>query len=182
MNPLESSRPPPRLYIMTGLPYSGKTTLRKALVTRLHCEAVSVDEIMDASDMWRAGHPTQEDWNAAYTEAYRRIEDALRQGKTVIFDCANLPYCERANVRAIAEKLGIQSTVIYVNISKDEIIRRRLENAETQARGQLDDEMMERAFKLFEEPTEEEHPVVYRQQPNLDEWIATFLNGQQEMA
>ncbi len=168
----------PKLYILTGLPYSGKTTLRKALVERLHSEAVSVDEIMDAKDMWRVGHPTQEDWDAAYTEAYRRIEAALQQGKTVIFDCANLPYHERANARAIAEKVGVQNVLIYLNVSKEEILRRRSENAETKARGHLDDEMMDTAFKLFEEPTEEEQPILYNQHLNLDEWITTLL-GQQ---
>jgi predicted kinase len=169
---------PPKLYIMMGLPYSGKTTLRKALVKPLQSEAVSVDEIMDAEDMWREGHPTQEDWNAAYAEAYQRIEASLRQGKTVIFDCANLPYHERANARAIAEKLGIRSILIYINTSEDEILRRRRENVETKARGHLNDEMMRTARLLFEEPAEEERPVIYSPHLDLDEWISALLTRQ----
>lgn len=178
MPPSEGLGQPAKLYIMTGLPYAGKTVLRKALVQRLHFEAVSVDEIMNERDMWREGHPTQEDWNAAYTEAYRRIEDALRQGETVIFDCANLPYHERANARAIAEKLGVQSILIYINTSKDEIIKRRSRNVETKLRGHLNDEMMSRAFMLFEEPTKEERPILYYQHFNLDEWMIMLLAWQ----
>lgn len=41
--------PAPKLYILTGLPYSGKTTLRKALVQRLRVQTVSVDEMMSTA-------------------------------------------------------------------------------------------------------------------------------------
>lgn len=44
-----------QLYILIGLPYSGKTTLRKELVKRLNFDYVSVDEIMKERDMWRFG-------------------------------------------------------------------------------------------------------------------------------
>jgi hypothetical protein len=53
-----------------------------------------------------------------------------------------------------------------------------LENVETRARGHLDDEMTSNAFMLFEEPTEEEQPIVYNQHLNLDEWITALLAWQ----
>jgi len=35
------------LYILTGLPYSGKTTLTKELVKRFGFSSVSMDDVMD---------------------------------------------------------------------------------------------------------------------------------------
>jgi predicted kinase len=79
-----------RFYIMTGLPYSGKTTLSMALTQHLGCAVVSVDRIMDDRDMWRNGTPAQEEWNEADSEAYRELEELLAKGSTVVFDCAPL--------------------------------------------------------------------------------------------
>lgn len=165
-----------KLYIMCGLPYSGKTTLQKELVKRLGFQAVSVDRIMDEKDMWREGHPTQEDWNTAYSEAYRKIKEYLKEGKTVIFDCANLPFHERENARKIADSLGIIHQLIYVKTTKEEILRRRQKNKQTKERGHLDRETMENAFNLFDEPTESEHPVIYNHHMNLDDWIERFIH------
>jgi predicted kinase len=165
-----------KLYIMCGLPYSGKTTLQKELVKRLGFQVVSVDRIMDEKDMWREGHPTQEDWNVAYSEAYRRMEEYLKEGKTVIFDCANLPFHEREDARKIADSLGVTHQLIYANTSKEDILRRRQENEQTKVRGHIDQEMMENAFNLFDEPTESEHPIIYNHRVNLDDWIELYVH------
>ncbi|HUD44132.1 MAG TPA: ATP-binding protein [Patescibacteria group bacterium] len=159
------------LYILTGLPYSGKTTLRKELIRRFSFKTVSIDEIMDERAMWREGHPTQEDWNIAYSEAYRRIKEHLTDGNSVIFDYGNLPLHERENARKIADSLGIPHKLIYINTPKEEILRRRQENEETKERGQLDQEMMDRALNMFVEPTEKEKPIIYNYKMNLDQWI-----------
>ncbi len=156
---------------MCGLPFSGKTTLQKELVKRFRFQVVSVDQVMDEKDMWREGHPLQEDWNVAYSEAYRQIKECLKEGKTVIFDCANLPFHERENARKIADSLGFTHKLIYVNTPKEEILRRRQKNEKTKERGQLDQEMMENALKMFDEPTESEHPIIYNHHVDLDKWI-----------
>jgi predicted kinase len=100
--------------------FSGKTTLQKEVMKRLRCQVVSVDRIMDEKDRWRQGHPIQEDWNAAYSEAYRQMKECLKEGKTVIFDCANLPFHERENARKIADGLGVTYQLMYVKAPKHE--------------------------------------------------------------
>lgn len=156
---------------MTGLPYSGKSTLTRELVKRFGFEVVSVDDIMDRESMWRDGHPTQEDWDVAYSEAYETIKKYLRENKTVIFDCANLPFHERKTPRLIAESLGVNSKVIYLDISKEEILERRRKNEITKERDQLDEEDMKVAFELFDEPKSEENVIIYNQKMDLEEWI-----------
>lgn len=159
------------LYILTGLPYSGKTTLRRELMKRFNFKSVSVDEIMDQENMSREGHPTQEDWDQAYSTAYEKLKEYLKNKYTVIFDCGNLPFHERENARQIAKEVGSQFKLIYVNTSKDEILLRRTENQQTKIRGHLDDTMMDTALKLFDEPSAQEQPITYNQHLNLEKWI-----------
>ena len=160
-----------KLYILCGLPYSGKTTLRKELVKKLHFDYVSVDEIMKERNMWREGHPTQDDWNEAYSIAYEQIKHLLKQNRNVIFDNANLTTQERGVAKQIAQSLEVQSMLIYIKTSMEEIMKRRKENEITKLRGHLEDNLLKSAIDKFEEPTVEENPIIYNAQMNLDEWI-----------
>jgi predicted kinase len=158
------------LYIMTGLPYSGKTTLTKELVKRFGFSVVSMDDIMEEKGLDSATM-VQDDWNAVYSEAYEKLKSLLKDGKSVIVDCGNLPVHERETPRNIATSFGITSKLIYINTSKEEILRRWEENQTTKQRGHLEETGLNFAFELFEEPTDKENPIIYNQSMNLDSWI-----------
>ena len=161
-----------KLYILCGLPYAGKTTLRKELVKRLNFDYVSVDEIMTARNMWNTpGQPTQEDWDIAYAEAYKQLEELLKEGKNAIADIGNLEFPERDNMRKTAESFGVEQRLIYVKTPRDEIMRRRKENEVTRVRGHLENELFASATDKFNEPSVEENPLIYNLEENLDEWI-----------
>ena len=164
-----------KLHILVGLPYSGKTTLRKELVKRLNFDYVSVDEIMKDKNMWRTGHPTQDDWDIAYSEAYKKLGEFLKQDKNVIADIGNLEFNERENMRKTAESLGVEHKLIYINTPMEEIMRRRKENKVTKVRGHLEDALLKSAISKFEEPTPKENPIIYNFQENLEEWINNTL-------
>jgi len=155
---------------MTGLPYSGKTTLTKALVKRFSFSAVSMDNIMEEKGLDSATM-VQGDWNAVYSEAYDRLKKLLAEGKSVIVDCGNLPAHERNTPKNIAESLNIPSKLIYVNTTKDEILRRWKNNQVTKQRGHLTETGLNLAFELFKEPTEIEHPIIYNQSTDLETWV-----------
>jgi predicted kinase len=159
------------LYTLTGLPYSGKSTLRKELVKRFGFNLVSTDEIMDEKNMWREGHPTQEDWNLAYSEAYETLKKYLRLGMNVVFDGGSLKFRERETQRKIAKECNARHKLIYINTTREEILKRQLKNEETKERGQLTKEEMDTAFGMFEEPTEAENPIIYNHKMDLDEWM-----------
>ncbi|MDO8618484.1 MAG: ATP-binding protein [Candidatus Daviesbacteria bacterium] len=160
-----------KLYILTGLPYSGKTTLRKELVKRLNFDYVSVDEIMKEKDMWREGHPTQDDWEVAYSDTYEKLKDLLKKDKNVVLDIGNLEFHERETARQIAKAEGVECKLIYVKTSMEEIMRRRKENEETKVRGHLEGDLLKSAIDKFEEPTQKENPIIYNSREDLEEWI-----------
>lgn len=158
------------LYIMTGLPYAGKSTLTKELVQRFGFKIASVDEVLEEKD-YDIEKMTQEDWNYAYSEAYRRLKEYLTTGISVILDIGNLKKSERETARSIAKNLNIKHRLIYVNTTPEQIRERWLKNQETKERGRLEDVSLKRALDMFEPPTPDENPVIYNQQINLEEWI-----------
>lgn len=162
------------LYIITGLPYSGKTTLTKELVRRFGFSVVSMDDIMEKRHLDSATM-VQDDWNAVYSEAYDNLKKLLKEGNSIVIDCGNLPVHERETPRNIAESLGVTSKLIYVNTSKEEILRRWKGNQISKQRGHLEENGLNFAFDLFEEPTEAENPIIYNQSMELDSWISTNI-------
>ena len=166
----------PTLYTITGLPYSGKTTLRKELIKHIDFELVSIDNIMDKSNMWREGHPTQDDWDKAYSVAYEQLKTYLKANEDVVFDGGSLKFSERETQRNIAKKYGARHKLIYINTPRYEIIKRRLRNQKTKERGDLTDSEMEKAFNMFEEPRVNETPLEYSTPEDLKDWIGENLS------
>ena len=158
------------LYIITGLPYSGKSTLSRDLVKRFGFTVASVDEVMEESH-YSSENMNQDDWNFVYSEAYRRLKQYLVDGKTVIFDGGSLLTSERNTIKGIAEKVGVKSKLIYVKVAKEEIKRRWIENQITKVRDHLVEETINHALSMFEEPTADEKTIIYNQEMNLDLWV-----------
>ncbi len=159
----------PTLYILTGLPYSGKTTLTNELVKRFGFKTASVDDVMDERKL-DSDTMIQEDWNVVYIEAYERLKANLTKGNSVVFDMGHLKFSERKSSRQMAESLGIKYKLIYINTPLDEIQKRKIQNETTKERGQLSDRGMEVALSQFQEPTADENPIIYNQQMDLDVW------------
>jgi predicted kinase len=161
----------PILYILTGLPYAGKTTLRNELVKRFKMRVISIDEI---NDEWGviAEQITQKDWDKVYTEAYKRLKEYLSQGKKVVFDGASLLFRERETQRQIAESIGAAYKLIYVDTPQEEIKERWMKNQQTKDRGHVPEKLFEAALTMWEEPRAEEHPLIYNQNMDLDNWIS----------
>lgn len=164
------------LYIITGLPYSGKTTLTNELVKRFHFTVASVDEVLEKGN-YVVELMTQQDWDCVYSKAYTRLKRCLGGGKTTIFDGGSLKRSERETIRRIAESMNVTAKLIYVNTSKDEIRRRWLKNQKTKVRDHLGEKSMNFAFKLFEEPSSNENPILYYQKMDLGRWIEDNIIG-----
>jgi predicted kinase len=159
------------LYILTGLPYAGKTTMRNRIMEEVDMEVISIDSIMDQENMWREGHPTQTDWENAYAKAYDTLQLLLVAGKQVLFDGGCLKFNERETLRNIALEAGSSAQVLYVKVSREEIIQRRKNNGITKERGQLDEATLENAFAMFEEPIAAENPIIYDGDIKLEKWV-----------
>jgi predicted kinase len=99
-----------KLYILCGIPFSGKTTLANELVKRLSFTRIDLDEVKfdlfgkDITDE----EIDQSGWDKIYQEMYKKIEEALQNGKTVIHDTGNFTKYERSLISDIAKKVGVE--------------------------------------------------------------------------
>lgn len=161
----------PILYIVTGLPFSGKSVLSRELVRRFGFGYASVDD-----EITSGGHDVttmdQSDWNDVYARAFEKLETMLRAGGTVVFDGASLTRTERQSLRDTAQQCGAEPLVVYVDTPAAVVAARRRQNMTTRERAHLHDETMSKALSMFEEPTAAERPVVYNAGLDLDRWVA----------
>ena len=165
----------PTLYNLTGLPYSGKSTLTKTLVDKFNLQVVSVDSKIKKRGL-KVDQMAQRDWDLVYAEAYEQIKLALQSGESILFDMGNLKRSERATAQRIAQENGADYKLIYVKTPMDEIKRRWEANVETKERGQLSEGGLNKALEMWEEPSIEENPLVYSHGENINEWMETSLN------
>ena len=164
----------PKLYIVTGLPYAGKTVLSRELVRRFGFGYASVDAEIDKGS-YDITKMVQHDWDDVYTRAFDKLEALLQSGTTTVFDGASLQKSQRQMLREIAVKCGAEPVLIYVNTPYEEITRRRVANMTTRQRGHLEDASMNDALAMFEEPAPDEKPVIYHANLDLNNWINTYI-------
>jgi predicted kinase len=165
--------PKNKLYIMCGLPFAGKTVLAKELAKRLGFVGIDLDEVkfeLFGEDI-KDEQIDQPGWDKVYAEMYRKIEENLRAGKTAIHDTGNFTKHERELVRQIADRLGIETQVIFVDVPVAVARKRMTENRGSGKRFDVSDQDFENSVKELERPREDEQTMVFRQEDAIDNWI-----------
>ncbi len=111
---------------MAGRAGSGKSTVARALATRLPAAVVAVDPIDDA--LRRAGIAADQPTGlAAYLAAEAVAEDVLATGVAVVVDAVNAVEPARAQWRDLAARAAVRRVVVEVHCSDPVLHRSRLE-------------------------------------------------------
>ncbi len=166
----------PQLYIMCGFPFAGKSTLSKRIAevkgfTRIDLDEVKVEVVGNVKEE----DITQAQWDEIYKHMYAQIESALINGKTVIQDAGNFTRYERGLVKAIADKLDLESTTIFVDTPLEVARNRWMGNKVSKERFDINQASFDGAVSEMEIPDEQEKHLVYHEGEPIDLWISKYL-------
>jgi predicted kinase len=148
---MERSATGARLIIVCGLPGSGKTTLAKALESKLHAVRFSPDEWISALSF-----DLYDEERRAKIEAlqWKFGQELLARGLTVIVEWGTWGRAERDALRLGARALGAAVELHYLDVPLDvlfeRIQRRGMENPP------IERDALSRWHQAFEVPTAEE--------------------------
>ena len=121
----------PTLYIFSGLPASGKSTLAELLVRRVGAAYVRIDTIEQALRELCSVDVQAE----GYRLAYRLAADNLRLGISVVADSCNPIELTRREWERVATNVGAQYVNIEVVCSDLQEHRRRVETRRSAVQG-----------------------------------------------
>ena len=162
-----------KLFIVCGIPFSGKTVLSKELAKVRGFIRVDLDEVKfdlygrDVKD----DDLEQKDWDLIYQEMYKKIRNLLKEGKTVVHDTGNFTKYERNLVGEIADKLGIDSYTVFVDTPKKIALQRMIENRRNNQRFDVTDANFESAVEEMEPPQKDENLLVFHYDEDMGKWI-----------
>ena len=163
----------PRLVILCGVPFAGKSTLARALAARPGWVLLEVDAInRDRGAGSRDGRLSRAEWTATYREAFRRLDGLLAEGRSVVYDATNGRRRMRDRLRQIAAVRGARAVVVLVEPPLVEVRRRRETNRLTPRRPDVHDDDFAEVVSGFQAPGEDEGAVRYDGSTPVAEWIA----------
>ena len=147
------------LYLMVGLPCSGKTTRAKELEDELYAIRLTPDE-------WHVNlfghdvHDPEHDKRHNMIEAmlWQIAARALSLGTNVILDFGFWAKEERDDFRLRAKELGARSEIVFMDVDDDELMKRvrmRNENLSNTIHF-IPEEMMRSWIRFFQKPDENE--------------------------
>lgn len=163
----------PKLIVICGIPFAGKSTLGHAIAARFGCEQVDVDDTTFAlfgPDI-RDEQLSRADWEHIYAETYRLIGEHLRAGKSVVDGSGNFRRGERQTVRELARPSGSATVTIVVEIPEHIARRRLLANRASPTRLDVTDDDFEHILRVWEPPTPDEHALVFPYGDDMAAWI-----------
>ena len=163
-----------KVFIMSGLPFSGKSTLSRELSQQLGIPRISFDETWIEVENTNGSIPGEsgvDKWKYICNVCELKTKEYLEGGVSVVYDNLGSTVEQRSKIRDLAVEASAESEVIYVAASKEEVISRRERNLKAKERAQVSDENFDNALENFEPPTETEKPRIYYPTQTMDSWI-----------
>ncbi|HEY7023219.1 MAG TPA: AAA family ATPase [Ktedonobacterales bacterium] len=164
-----------RLYIVFGIPFSGKSTIVRELVRQRGCRVIDIDAINTARGVGIAGAPiTPEDWAISFTSAGAQLDDALAAGESVAYDGHVWSRAQRKDFRTLAAAAGAAITFIYLDVPEAVARERWQANRKTAQRHNVPDDLFTQAVGLMEPPDETESVMRYDGVTPVETWVAAL--------
>lgn len=137
------------LYVMIGVPASGKSTIARANCAELEdCVLVSSDSIREKL---YGDEAVQGNGALVFDLLYREVNYQLRKGKDVIIDATNLRRRDRKRAIQMGHDCGHEVTALYCATTLDKALEWN-----NKRKRHVPEDVIRRMFKALEAPTYEE--------------------------
>lgn len=166
----------PLLIALSGLPFSGKSTLARKLATALDLPVVSYDDDIYAKHKHEVPANTSpaEEFEIVQAIARQLIAEKLTAGQSFIYDDLGLQKEERESIRKVANDFGARYVLLFLNTPLSTIEQRRKNNNQSNLRGHIRDEKMALNISLLEKPESDEQAIVVHPEMSPDHIITTI--------
>lgn len=144
----------PIIYLLCGLPGSGKTTFAKQL-ERQDVIRLSLDE--ELFKMFGKDFSSDQYLDFEKQTKNKLLEQAdllVKDDKSVILDWGFWKREEREKIKSLFHDQNVEIRLVYFKKNLDELVR-RVYNRDLKGNHIIDSEMMKKFFDQFEEPTGE---------------------------
>ena len=159
------------LYLMCGLPFSGKTTLAQSLAAQCGFVHLDLDVLAREKSLLPEEGINDEQWGHIFHDVYQQVATLLASGQSVIVDAVNFDKAGRNRFRTIAQQSGSFVYVIYINLPVQEIEKRRQVTKANAERPPVRDEDFVELTAEFEIPALEENLLIYNGTQSISEWV-----------
>lgn len=146
--------------LLCGLPFSGKSTLARALAEACGAHLVVLDDIVREAGIDPGDGAPAEVWANAHQRALSHVMDAIAAGHPlVVVDDTNCFRFLRDGFRTAAAYGGYDTRLVVLHTPREEIDRRRVESQRNVDRPTIRDEVFAQVADAFEWPARDEAPI-----------------------
>ena len=152
------------LWILCGLPYSGKTYVAKKIIEQTSCVYVSIDNILaELHYDWNTNKlPDTEGWKKVFDISYQQTKEALEKDLNVLYDSTNHTKASREKLREVANNISADARVIYIDVPEKIIVDRWQENKRQKSRFVLDENLLNQTISAMEVPSSDEGVIIVK--------------------
>lgn len=161
-----------RMYLLTGISFSGKSTLARALSVAQDIPVVDPDGVAHEQRIGLNGEAVSNaQWTLIHQESERRAAQILTAGSSLVYDTTAFSRQQRQELRNLAAHCHAESVLIFVSISREEAWQRWNQNNRTQERFAVPEDDFGMVADNFEVPGSDEPHLVYEAGQNLADWV-----------
>jgi predicted kinase len=140
------------LYIMVGLPGSGKSTYAKNFIKDKDIEYLSSDSLRA---VYGKDETDQSVTSIVFGHIKRKVDESLKDGKNVLVDATSVNRKERSDYINTAKKYGAKVVAIVFKMDRQGLIERNKKRGEQGGRV-VPDFVINKMLAKFEEPSYDE--------------------------
>lgn len=156
------------LYLMCGLPFSGKSTLARAIAERVEGEVVSLDEINAQRGLHDGFALSVAEWSEAHDLALAQCRVLMAKGAPVVVDDTNCYRWLRDDHRRDAKQAGYETVVVLLDVPLDVCLQRAGQGERPNPEALP---AMVRMAQEFEAPGRDETPLVFDGETEMGAWL-----------